>query len=89
MPEKKDPEETPQESMKLKELHKVWGRLEADIIKSFLESYGISCLLKHNMVQDVYPFTMDGLGEIKIFVTEADFELAKQLLADMPKPEDL
>jgi hypothetical protein len=32
------------------------------------------------MVQAVYPITVDGLGEIRIMVAEADYKLARDLL---------
>lgn len=70
----KDPES------EFKEVYKAWGPAEAEVIKSFLSSHGIPCLLKGLVVQSVHPFTMDGLGEIKIFVPEKDFALAEQLI---------
>jgi hypothetical protein len=63
-----------------KEVYKAWGSVEAEVVKSFLESHGISCLLKGLVVQSVHPFTMDGLGEIKILVPEKDHVLAQKLL---------
>jgi hypothetical protein len=67
---------------KLKEVYSVWGPAEAEVIKSFLESNGIKCLLKGLVVQSVHPFSADGLGEIKIFVAEKDYEVAKQLVSE-------
>jgi hypothetical protein len=61
-------------------VHKAWGPSEAEVIKSFLQSHGISCILKGLVVQSVHPFSMDGLGEIKIFVPEKDYAHAKNLL---------
>ncbi len=69
-----------------KELYKAWGPAEAEVVKSFLQSHGISSLLKGLVVQSVHPFSMDGLGEIKIFVHEKDFRLAKKLL-ESHRPE--
>lgn len=66
--------------VKLKEVEKVWGPTEAEVIKSFLKSNGISCILKGLVVQSVHPFSADGLGEIKILVDEKDYEQAKKLL---------
>ncbi len=63
-----------------KEVYKAWGSAEAEVIKSFLQSHGIPCLLKGLVVQSVHPFTMDGLGEIKILVPEKDRALAEKLL---------
>ena len=65
---------------KLKELHKVWGSVEAEVIKGYLESNGIPCIFRGKVVQSVHPFSVDGLGEIKIFVAEKDYSAAKKLL---------
>jgi len=64
----------------LKELHKVWGPVEAEIIKSYLESNGIVCILRGRVVQSVHPFSADGLGEIKILVSDEDYTRAQELL---------
>ena len=64
----------------LKELHKVWGPIEAEVIKGYLESNGIPCILRGKVVQSVHPFSADGLGEIKILVSEKDHSKAKKLL---------
>lgn len=66
--------------LELKELCKVWGSAEAEVIKSFLQSNGISCIFRGKVVQSVHPFSADGLGEIKIFVAKKDYSLAKELL---------
>jgi len=73
--------------LELKEVHRVWGLSEAEIIKSFLESNGIDCVFQGRNVQTVYPITTDGMGEIKIMVTESDYEAAKALLEE--KTEDI
>jgi len=64
----------------LKEVARVQGPVEAEVIKNFLESQGIPCFFKGLIVPSVHPFTADGLGEIKIFVQEKDWETAKNLL---------
>jgi len=66
--------------IKLKELHSVWGPAEAEVLKSFLASHGIKCILKGLVVQSVHPFSADGLGEVKIFVGERDYKKAKKLI---------
>jgi len=78
----------PENVLDLKELCRVWGPFEADVIKSFLESNGISCLVRGRMAPFVYPMTVDGLAEFMIFVREADLETARELLASRPAPED-
>ncbi|HUU38640.1 MAG TPA: DUF2007 domain-containing protein [Candidatus Desulfaltia sp.] len=73
--------------MKLRELVRVMGPVEAEVIKNFLESQGISCILQGQMVQSVYPMTVDGMGELRVMVSEDDFSLAKGLLANLPQTE--
>jgi hypothetical protein len=70
----------PEGDTNLKEVHKVWGPVEAEIIKSYLESNGIICILRGRVVQSVHPFSADGLGEIKILVAERDYHAAQELI---------
>jgi hypothetical protein len=70
----------PDKDSGLKELRKVYGPVEADVLKSFLESQGISCILRGRMLQSVMPYTVNGLAEIKVLVAEKDFEIADRLL---------
>jgi hypothetical protein len=72
----------------LKELRKVYGPVEADVIKSFLESHGITCVLQGRMVQSVMPYTVDGLAEIRVLVAEKDYEAADGLLESATKFQD-
>jgi hypothetical protein len=78
--DKTDHKKKNEEDMELKELHKIWGPVEAEVIKGYLESNGIPCILRGKVVQSVHPFSADGLGEIKIFVAEKDYSKAKKLL---------
>jgi hypothetical protein len=76
--ESKKPEILPETQLKL--LQSVWGPIEAEVIKSLLESHGIACILKGLVVQSVHAFSLDGLGEIKIYVAERDYDTAKNLI---------
>lgn len=67
-------------NMGLRELTRVWGPVEAEVIKNFLESEGIPCFFKGLILQTIYPFSADGLGEVKIYVPEKDYETAKSLI---------
>lgn len=69
-----------EEDTELLELHKVWGPVEAEVIKGYLESNNIPCILRGRVVQSVHPFSADGLGEIKIFVAKKDYKAAQKLL---------
>jgi len=78
----------PDQTSDLKELCRVCGPFEADVVRSFLEGHGISCLIRGRTVPFVYPFTVDGLAEFKIFVQDGDFEKAKELMASLPAPDE-
>lgn len=49
-------------------IFKTWQRSEAEMIKAILEEHGIQCMLSSDITHSVIPFTMDGLGEIRIYV---------------------
>lgn len=80
MPKIEENKKKQEDDLQLKLVHKAWGSAEAEVIKSFLKSNGISCLFRGKVVQSVHPFSADGLGEIKIFVPEKDYATAKELL---------
>jgi hypothetical protein len=65
----------------LKELLAVEGSLEAEIIKSKLESYQIPVLLQYEAAGRIFGITMDGLGKVKVMVPLPLFEEAKKVLA--------
>lgn len=81
--EKKD---RPEDSPDLREVKRVWGPFEADLIKNFLGSHGISCIIRGRTAPFVYPLTVDGLAEFKILVHEKDFEKARDLVTVIPSP---
>jgi len=68
---------------KLKEVRRVWGPAEAEVVKSFLNNYGINCVFLGQANPTSYPLTTDGMGEIRIMVAEEDYYLAQQLLKDI------
>ena len=78
-----------EERGELKELTSVWGKAEAAVVMALLESNGISCLTRGRILQDIYPFSVDGLGEIKLYVLEKDYDTARTLLDELPKPDDV
>jgi hypothetical protein len=64
----------------LVEVTRVWEATEAEIIKGFLESEGIPCYFRGQILHSLYPIFVDGLGEIKIFVPKKDLKTALALL---------
>jgi hypothetical protein len=69
------------QDLKLIEIHRAANDEEALVIKGLLESQGIHCLLRSRVVHAVHPFSMDGLGEVKILVAEIDAPEAQALLS--------
>lgn len=68
----------------LAELVTVEGGLEADIVKSKLESFSIPALLRYEAAGRIFGITMDGLGKVKILVSRGLLEEARQVLAAGP-----
>jgi len=67
---------------KLVRVYQGAGEAEALIIKSLLETNGIPCLLKSNAAPSVHVFTVDGLGEVEVMVSESRAEEAKRLIGE-------
>ena len=63
----------------LKELAEVEGMMEAEIIKSKLESFHIPALLKYESAGRIYGITMDGLGKVKILVSAEQLGRGKKI----------
>jgi hypothetical protein len=73
----------------LKELKRTWDFAEADVVKSFLESQGIPCLIKGEAIGQLYRIMTDGLGELRILVPGELLETAQKLLEEKVEiPED-
>ncbi len=54
--------------------------MEAQVIKSLLESYEIPCFLKSNAAPSVHMFTIHGMGEVKVMVLDSIADRAKNLI---------
>ena len=58
------------------------GHLEAAVIKGKLEEAGIPVLLKYESAGLVFGFTVDGLGQVRVFVPADCADEARRLLAE-------
>ena len=67
---------------KMVEIYRAASEAEARIIKSFLESNGIPCLMKANAAPSVHAFAIDGMGEVVILVWEDVVEKARELIRE-------
>ena len=62
-------------------LTEVQGRLEAELLKSYFEAYGIDVeLFQESVGHHIYPVTIDGLGRVQLFVSKDQAWEAHQLL---------
>ena len=71
----------------LVEVYTAAGDIEALVIKGLLESDGIMCSLSSDIPHAVLPVEIDGLGAVRISVSDADAERAAQLIADHQKED--
>jgi hypothetical protein len=67
-------------------LAEVYGRMEAELIKSYLEAHEIDVeLFQESIGQNIYPTTIDSLGNVQIFVKKEEIEEALILLKEIQK----
>jgi len=66
----------------LVELITVQGDFEAQVLKGMLESGGIEVAIRAGVSQNILPFTVDGLGQMKLFVMEKDLAAAQLLMKE-------
>ena len=67
---------------KLVEVYRSASEMEAQVIKSLLESYEIPSLLQSNAAPSVHMFTVDGMGEVKVMVLSSMAASARELIKD-------
>jgi hypothetical protein len=67
-------------SEKLVEVYHARGEIEAQVIRSLLESFNIPCYLKSNAAPSVHMFTMDGMAEVKVMVMASRADAARELI---------
>jgi hypothetical protein len=74
------------DELKYELLAEVYGRMEAELIKSYLEAYEIDVeLFQESIGQNIYPTTIDALGNVQIFVSKDKMEEALELLEELQK----
>ncbi|GAB4544390.1 MAG: hypothetical protein Fur002_17570 [Anaerolineales bacterium] len=71
------------DELKWELLAKIYGRMEADLVKSYLEAYGIDVeLFQESIGQNIYPTTVDMLGKVQVFVSKENAKQARALLEE-------
>jgi hypothetical protein len=61
------------------------GEIEAQVLRSILESEGIVVAYTSTIAQNVYPISVDGLGEITLHVPAEDRERAEEIIREYRK----
>ena len=67
---------------KLVELISVQGEMNAQVLVGILESEGIEVMMKSHQTFSALPFTVDGMGAVKLMVREQDLQRAKVLIEE-------
>jgi hypothetical protein len=71
------------DGMKWERLIEVQGRLEAELIESYLEANGVDVeLIQESVGHSAFPVMVDGLGRVQIFVPKAKTLDARELLKE-------
>ncbi len=68
--------------MKLAVVYVANGHLQAQVIKTKLESEGIPALLQYESLGLIYGITVNGLGEVRVMVPESLIQEARQIIAE-------
>lgn len=55
---------------------------EGEIIRGKLESAGIEAMLEQEAIGKIYGLTVDGLGEVKVYVQKDNLEEAKKIIEE-------
>ena len=56
------------------------GELEAQVVKSLLDGFGIPSVLKSQAPGSVYAITVDGMGEYRVLVTKELADEARRII---------
>lgn len=77
------------DQLKYELLTEVNGRMEADLLKSYLEAQGIPVEIFQEAVgHNIYPVMIDGLGRVQLFVPKEQAGEAKEILEQYNKSKD-
>ncbi len=69
------------DTMKYEKLADIQGSLEATLLESYLEAQGIDVeLFQESVGHSSYAVTVDGLGNVQVFVPKAQIAEARELL---------
>ena len=77
------------DDMKWEKATEVYGRLEAELLKSFLEAEGVPVeLFQEGAGQSVYAVNVGALGLVEVFVPKERLAEALELIAAFQAPQE-
>ena len=77
------------DELKWAKLTEVYGRMDADLIESYLKANGIDVELFQEAVgHQVYPTTLDGLAKVQIFVPKEFLDEARKMIGRFNEQTD-
>ena len=77
------------DELKWELLTEISGRMEADLIKSYLEAEGIEVqLFQEGAGQDIYPVTFGPMAMVQVFVPNDKLNDARSLLETLESQDD-
>jgi len=71
----------------LETVYRASGMLQAQVIKGRLETSGIPVVLDYEAIGQVYGFTVDGLGEVRVMVPIERAAEARELITTSDEDE--
>lgn len=76
------------DELKWELLAEMYGRMDAELVKSYLEAHGVEVELFQEAVgHHIYPTTIDGMGRVQVFVPKEKSKLARKLFEEYNKKE--
>ena len=69
------------------EVYRARSQMEAQVIKSLLESFDIPARLKSNAAPSVHVLTVDGMSQVSVMVLESNEAAARELILKEPPGE--
>ncbi len=77
------------DQLKYELLTEVNGRMEADLLKSYLEAEGIRVeIFQEAIGHNIYPVMIDGLGRVQLFVPKEQANEAREILEQYNKSKE-
>jgi hypothetical protein len=78
------------DTMKWEKLTEVQGRLEAELIESFLEANDVDVeLIQESVGHSAFPVMVDGLGRVQLYVAKKKLREARELLKEFTEGSNL